>query len=295
MGKGPPGGSWHRMDPNLRTLSLSTWMSLPGLDFHTWDETHPNNIINTNSALRAKRRPNFKSNNANLIHLAAKSNNKMNQNIECKQCLDLLKRQQLLPNSIERSSNNVNHNNEYVSNVVCSQCINDRLGLNDISCNNKEINMVNVEIKLNNDNRVSNQIVPTQLPRRILSVKRQSSKEVQTRALVSRVAEYYESYVTEMGLDKYFSNDSLVTSIRPIPYNEIMMNKNVRWIVSGLNSSNKPFTYVCRNVVLANGASDLANRLGLRGEDLPSAWIKHDLPQLESALINLSDKERSSK
>lgn len=36
LGKGKPGGSWHRMDQNLRTLSLSTWMSLPNLNFDDW-------------------------------------------------------------------------------------------------------------------------------------------------------------------------------------------------------------------------------------------------------------------
>jgi len=36
LGKGKPGGSWHRMDPRLRTLSLSTWMSLPNLNFDDW-------------------------------------------------------------------------------------------------------------------------------------------------------------------------------------------------------------------------------------------------------------------
>ena len=36
LGKGKPGGSWHRMDPNLRTLSLSAWMSLPDLNFDEW-------------------------------------------------------------------------------------------------------------------------------------------------------------------------------------------------------------------------------------------------------------------
>jgi hypothetical protein len=36
LGKGKPGGSWHRMDPNLRTLSLSAWMSLPNLNFDEW-------------------------------------------------------------------------------------------------------------------------------------------------------------------------------------------------------------------------------------------------------------------
>lgn len=130
-----------------------------------------------------------------------------------------------------------------------------------------------------------------QLPRRILSIaKRQMSREVQTRALVSRVAEYYENYVIEMNLSKYFCNDTLVTSIRPVHG-----GGNIRWLVFGIKSNGKPFAYSCRNVVLANGASDLANRLGLREENTNSSWIKHDLPQLETALANIPDAERSSK
>lgn len=52
---------------------------------------------------------------------------------------------------------------------------------------------------------------------------------------------------------------------------------------------------MCRSVVLANGASDLPNRLGLRGENLGLPWIKHELPQLEVALEKLTPNERSSK
>jgi hypothetical protein len=40
LGKGKPGGSWHRMDPNLRTLSLSAWMSLPGFSFDEWERQY---------------------------------------------------------------------------------------------------------------------------------------------------------------------------------------------------------------------------------------------------------------
>lgn len=40
LGKGPPGGSWHKMDPNLRTLSLSSWMSLPNLNFDDWEREY---------------------------------------------------------------------------------------------------------------------------------------------------------------------------------------------------------------------------------------------------------------
>ena len=45
--------------------------------------------------------------------------------------------------------------------------------------------------------------------------------------------------------------------------------------------------------MLANGGSDLANRLGLRGEDKSISWLKYELPELEKALNNLSMSERA--
>ncbi|XP_076267737.1 oxidative stress-induced growth inhibitor 1-like [Rhynchophorus ferrugineus] len=33
LGRGPPGGSWHRIDPDVLTLSLGSWMALPGIPF----------------------------------------------------------------------------------------------------------------------------------------------------------------------------------------------------------------------------------------------------------------------
>ncbi|KAG8239768.1 hypothetical protein J437_LFUL019413 [Ladona fulva] len=37
LGKGPPGGSWHSMNSSILTISLGSWMELPGLDFRTWE------------------------------------------------------------------------------------------------------------------------------------------------------------------------------------------------------------------------------------------------------------------
>lgn len=289
LGKGAPGGSWHRMDPNLRTLSLSAWMSLPGLDFGTWNEAHPDSSL-TNC--RSKKRPILKSlmNNNNLLNNSKEQYN----NVKCKQC----KRQPF--NSICRltSTNSSKHsisiNNDGEQGALCCRHSREIVNGNDAADDSTSTRRtVNVEVTLNSDSTINNKIVPTELPRRILSVKRQQSKEVQTRALVSRVAEYYENYVSEMGLDKYFCNDTVVTSVRPI--HNCTINKKAQWLVTGFRlKSGRTFSYVCRSVVLANGASDLANRLGLHGEDQASGWIKHDLTQLELALTNLPDKERSS-
>jgi NADPH-dependent glutamate synthase beta subunit-like oxidoreductase len=37
-------------------------------------------------------------------------------------------------------------------------------------------------------------------------------------------------------------------------------------------------------VVLANGGSDLVNRLGVKGENKSLSWLKYELPSLESAI-----------
>ncbi|PSN40456.1 Oxidative stress-induced growth inhibitor 1 [Blattella germanica] len=37
LGKGPPGGSWQAMDGNVLTISLASWMELPGIDFRSWE------------------------------------------------------------------------------------------------------------------------------------------------------------------------------------------------------------------------------------------------------------------
>ncbi|KAJ9593171.1 hypothetical protein L9F63_015268, partial [Diploptera punctata] len=45
LGKGPPGGSWQAMDGNVLTISLASWMELPGVDFRTWEMMH-NGVLN---------------------------------------------------------------------------------------------------------------------------------------------------------------------------------------------------------------------------------------------------------
>lgn len=245
------------MDPNLRTLSLSAWMSLPGLDFNSWEESNPP-----------------KSNNQN-----EKTNSP-----SCIKCTELRKNNLLCQNNYSN-----NNNNESEIGALCCKC-----------SNLKKLNG-EVEIKSQNKNEDQNiTIIKKSIPpRRNLSLKRANSKEVQTRALISRVAEYYENYVTIMGLEKYFQSHSIVTSVMPINNNDCITNnsneKNARWIVCGFNRiTNKSFSYICKDVVLANGSSDFANRLGTKGESLSTPWIKYELPHLELALEQLSDEQKLS-
>lgn len=294
LGKGPPGGSWHRMDPNLRTLSLSTWMSLPGLDYNEWEA---DNLLQQVTMDKHKQ-PSIPTGNevvSNITQLTDTS---------CPKCIDLReKTSDNDPNytSYEPSQYETTRHHNGTSNgrVQHCQCSNKNKTITSpakIQAQNQNHSRENSfesddNYSLNNGTLERRKKKPSELPRRNLSLKRTVSKDVQTRALVSRVAEYYENYVQRMELAQYFANDTNVTSVTPVT--EIRPD-GARWYVYGINTvTGKSFVYATKNVVLANGASDLANRLGLRGENVGISWIKHELPKLEAELEKLDDGERT--
>lgn len=298
LGRGPPGGSWHRMDPNLRTLSLAAWMSLPGLPFADWERTHPPTVdpspavdpaaLSNNNHLHHHHNQNpylppsdggvkiLKTNNQHgasinhsrkiLIGSSVSSSGNFNEPSPCARCSEL-KRQQ---------------NPRQVSLTQCNRCR-----------QNQQQQTIAYE---DPNGKVSVKLYP---PRRNLALKRQLSKEVETRALISRVAQYYESYVDEMGLGKFFMNDTIVTTVLPLDFSHVSgpipeRLRGGRWIVSGFDRhTSKQFTVVCKNLVMANGASDLANRLGVKGEGLEMPWVKYELPHLERALESCDEEARS--
>lgn len=180
------------MDPNLRTLSLSAWMSLPGLDFNTWETNNPT-----------------KSNNEESIN---SFNDSGGTNDKCLNCDKL--RSKFLMNS--SNDNEFINNNESETGALCCKCSKNKL-------------------KKSEENSISQNSPKTIPPRKNLSLKK-DKKEVHTRALISRVAEYYESYVKEMNLEKYFVNNTIVTSVTPVKHQQTNCQgpfKNTRWIVCG--------------------------------------------------------------
>uniref|UniRef100_A0A182QJY1 FAD/NAD(P)-binding domain-containing protein n=1 Tax=Anopheles farauti TaxID=69004 RepID=A0A182QJY1_9DIPT len=261
LGRGPPGGSWHRMDPNLRTLSLAAWMSLPGLPFADWEARHPA-VEN-----RAEEPKPTESGCARCNELTKRCAKRSGQKVALVRC--------------GKCARNETHPDGNNNNIADEQPVD---GGNVVAVLDERSGKVNVKL-----------LAP---PRRNLSLKRQVSKEVETRALISRVAEYYESYVTEMGLDRYFMNETIVTTVVPLDGKcEAALPERFekgRWLVAGFNrTTNKRFTIVCQNLVLANGASDLANRLGVKGEGLQMPWVKYELPHLERALEKYDEHART--
>lgn len=182
------------MDPNLRTLSLSAWMSLPGLDFGTWESLNAADQISDNKIIQTRSKP-FSNN-------SKKSKSSRNS---CRKCEELN----------ETNSNHVleSNNNTEGRSLACS-------------CSE-------ISPSLNfRDNNLKEDESTSKLTKRNSAATHQVIRETQSRALVSKVAKYYESYVTQMNLQKYFMNDVVVTRIVPIHLKDPKCNA-ARWIVFG--------------------------------------------------------------
>lgn len=133
----------------------------------------------------------------------------------------------MISQKISKSRNNIIEMNEVYSNQINEKNSNENQITNDDG-DDDDYDVDNDDDK--NDGYCYGKKID--LPHRNLSINRHVSKEVQTRAIVSRVAKYYESYVAEMNLGKYFVTDLTVTSILPLQQRDIRYNK-ARWIVYG--------------------------------------------------------------
>lgn len=194
------------MDPNLRTLSLAAWMSLPSLDFATWESLNKDESIADKKTIQVGlTQQQSHSSNSKKLKLLKNS---------CTKCQELREKNFSQFTNDDRVSNILlhnNNNNNEVSPIVCNCTkISHKFNLTD----DKRLN----EVKSNG------------------TLRNQMSRETQSRALVSKVAKYYESYVTLMKLEKYFVNDVVVTSIVPMHWKDSKC-KGARWIVVGYDLS----------------------------------------------------------
>lgn len=194
------------MDPNLRTLSLAAWMSLPGLDFGTWENLHMKESMAEKNKIQV-----------GLPHQSQSYNSKKSKQFRnsCTKCQELREKSHFTNN--DRVSNILLHNNN--NNNEVSQSI----------CNCSKISL---KFNLTDDKRLGVNEVKSKGTKRYSEAQNQFSRETQSRALVSKVAKYYESYVTHMKLEKYFVNDVVVTSIIPMHWKDTKC-KGARWIVVG--------------------------------------------------------------
>ncbi|XP_059138549.1 oxidative stress-induced growth inhibitor 2-like [Physella acuta] len=134
------------------------------------------------------------------------------------------------------------------------------------------------------------------------------------RATISDVKEYYSDYVKTQRLSKYFKDFHTVTSVQRVFHlrnhvdsesgevepccQNVRRNHTHCWEVRGyhtiMNDEGQPvarreFCYVAPHVVLATGAYDIPNRLGVDGENLPC--VVHCLGELEQQILNCTQPD----
>ncbi|XP_069460876.1 oxidative stress-induced growth inhibitor 1 [Ambystoma mexicanum] len=130
------------------------------------------------------------------------------------------------------------------------------------------------------------------------------------RATAGDIAQYYQHYVNNKGLQDSFISGSMVTSVQKIHTGANLKSnheedgahinsdplegqlKNASSAQGGLfqvngllkthNGRQQPFSIYAENVVLATGMFDSPSRLGAKGEDLP--FISHQISALEDAV-----------
>ncbi|CAL1538647.1 unnamed protein product [Lymnaea stagnalis] len=127
------------------------------------------------------------------------------------------------------------------------------------------------------------------------------------RATISDVKDYYSDYVKSQHLEKYFRDYHTVTSVQRVFHlrnhvdsesgevepccQNVRRNHTHCWEVRGYSTvmddqgqvvARQEFCYVAPHVVLATGAYDIPNRLGVEGENLPC--VVHCLGEFEQRL-----------
>jgi len=127
------------------------------------------------------------------------------------------------------------------------------------------------------------------------------------RATMCDVKDYYTDYIESQGLQQYFKDNHTVTSVQRVYHLKNKVDsesgevepccRNIRgnhthcWEVRGHHTvyndlgdpvSRRDFCFIAPHVVLATGAYDIPNRLGVEGEN--AYFVSHSLDEFEKAL-----------
>lgn len=322
MGKGAPGGSWHRMDPHILTLSLGSWMALPGLEYHSRDKSEKRAFA------------------SNVAHYYNNYVGKMNLTKYFKNGIIVSKVTQLrndqeLPNcDTQAKQQNLPNTSNWVSKVIDDEP--DRIEL----CTKPEIEQTEKSEKTCSLSRALSLIkLKTRRKSKIYrcckrprdTVQNDSSPDRKIRDTTEKLlmpgsCNYGTVYNTvplpSQGLasNKFFScnfscdslcgklnneqtsntyllrnSHSLDFSNAQVPYDmqnskqtdcDLEINKRQTfWSIETFDTETKQYvTYLCKYLVLACGASDLPNRLPIFENKSDPSWLVHDVRSLEIKL-----------
>ncbi|XP_028134009.2 oxidative stress-induced growth inhibitor 2-like [Diabrotica virgifera virgifera] len=271
LGKGPPGGSWHSMDPQILTLSLGSWMALPGLPFNSGDSGEKrafacdvakyyvqyteqmgltenfHNYVSVNSVEQIEHEQPY------IVEKRLRKKGYWTSRIgkELKETLEAC---------IEREfeENCTDEHRCWISNAIDCLMLKNR---RKIRCKRP---------------RDQDAII---IPRK--NDKRRSISFCCDTNDYNNCDSFYSTSLNERFLRNSFSLD-----LKSVPsYNSAICDKETNWIVNAVDSNTgEKLTYACKYLVLANGGSDLPNRLEVSKVKKDPEWILYDLRSLEKNL-----------
>ncbi|CAG9762187.1 unnamed protein product [Ceutorhynchus assimilis] len=287
LGRGPPGGSWHRIDPDVLTLSLGSWMALPGLPF-------PSCTTNEKRAYSRDVATYYE----NYVRHMGLDKYFINDTLATSviSCSDRTVSEELLlkkKNWIKRFDRNVvdrvkdyfepvnedGNNNCFISNAL--NCL--------LSSSSKRTRLSkrpktahdNIAKKLN-----QNKSEPIFVP------KHERKRSISCCCCCGDTENYKnpKTFPHSQSLD--------ASSTKPVPfYNKINCDSNDKtpnWIIQTTNAESGETTkYSCKYLVLACGTYDSPNRLEIFKSGPDPDWLVHDLRSLESKLDNKAIEDGS--
>ncbi|KAG5863787.1 hypothetical protein JTB14_012050 [Gonioctena quinquepunctata] len=284
LGKGPPGGSWHRMDPQILTLSLGTWMSLPGLPFHNKDfrekrayardvakyyvqyteqmelskyfknnvqvtSAEPLDVENKLSTVYVER------NRTKRNNWVKKINKEIKESVEA--CIE--------PEADE-------HREEYrtcfISNAI--NCL--------LLRNRKKSRCKRPKDHLMESNPRKPASDQNPFP---INKKHERKRSASFCCDPTGICDRYDS----INIYSIRNSSSVDYNSVPLSYNLPYCDPNSNWIVNSVDTATGEKTcYSCKYLVLANGGNDLPNRLEISKNRTDPHWLHYDLRSLENNL-----------
>lgn len=270
LGKGLPGGSWHKMDPQILTLSLGSWMSLPGIPFQSTDSGERRAYASSVAQYYVKyvdemKLSKFFRNNV-LVSMV--------RPVETLRKIDIVKEDRNWVQKIDANDRmslctTIGTKNK-PKKCIISNAINyiwNRSGKRDCSKTCKKVR----------SQRTHNEHSPNRKIKEMLSEKHYMQCDL-------------ESFDSNSSLSSSDSNnlnlvDPRRDGVQIVP-SRVHHENDVNWIIETHDlESGKTTIYTCKYLIMANGCHDVPNKLSIKGGD-DQDWLLYDLRALEWCLDN---------
>ncbi|XP_044727288.1 oxidative stress-induced growth inhibitor 1-like isoform X2 [Chrysoperla carnea] len=322
LGKGPPGGSWHFMDPHILTLSLGSWMALPGLPYpnnSTGTRTSAGNVAKyyldyvkqqnlekyfRNKTIiteirmlkKCKRKLTTGTTDNNNALKDFNSNTTLNSSSTSDNCTDCMC-------TLKKSNRKCR--------LICCKCCQQTKYKRSASCiEDDDFNLYSDDDN-NNDSGFFNSLPEKKKNfREVCSILDRSQSFTCDKRNYLNCTQF--CYFKDNNIYENINNNNnnnnnnnsycqLLRHRKTQKFNNektIMENEknncDYKWQITGFDCQlGQTFIYFAKAVVLATGSSDRPNRLGIDGEDENPEFILHNLRDLELAFDGMTDEERN--